>query len=303
MKNNLKQFVALLCSAVLILHFVHIGAVSLNAQTSFEIPMPVASGTRVSRNNNAEIDYSNVRDGYVMVRFLQRTNLAVRVIITGPGDTRYQYNLNTDGRWEVFPLTSGNGQYSISVFTQVEGSRFALAHRVNVNVTLVNEFAPFLRPNQFVNFNRTSRVVTVAADVTRGSTNVIDSISRVFNFVVDNIEYDFELAANVRSGYVPNLDQVLQRRRGICFDYASLMTAMLRSQGIPTQLVIGYVGTVFHAWISVYSTETGWINDAIWFDGAAWRIMDPTFASTANSGAEAARFVGTGANHRATQFH
>ena len=303
MKNNLKRIIALLFSAALILHFVHMDAVQVNANAAFTIPVPVASGTNQSRNNNAEIDYSNVRDGYVMIRFLQRTNLQVRVIIIGPNDVRYQYNLRTDGQWEVFPLTAGNGQYSISVFTQIEGSRFSLAHRVDANVTLVDQFAPFLRSNQFVSFNQNSQVVSLAADVTRGSANVIDSIGRVFNWVVDNIEYDFELAANVRSGYVPNLDQVLQRRRGICFDYASLMTAMLRSQGIPTQLVIGYVGTVFHAWISVYSPETGWINNVIEIRGNQWRVMDPTFASTANQSAEVIQFIGTGTNHRPTHFH
>ena len=41
---------------------------------------------------------------------------------------------------------------------------------------------------------------------------------------------------------LPSVDETLKTKKGICFDYAALMTAMLRSQGIPTKLEIGYQG-------------------------------------------------------------
>ena len=305
MKTTMRSKVVLIALVL----FVGLGSIALESVyasfigSTFAVLVPTASGVNVSANAQAEIDYSNASDGYVKIRFLQQTTASVRVIITGPGGERYQYRLNTDGRWEVFPLSVGSGAYTIGVFEQIQGNRFAQANSTTINVQLVDEFAPFLRPNQLVNFNASSRAVAVANDLVRGSTSVLDSVSRVFNFVIENIEYDFELAATVTSGYVPDIDQVLARGRGICFDYASLMTAMLRSQGIPTQLVIGYAGDIFHAWISVYSPETGWINEVIRFDGNEWRVMDPTFASTGNQSEEVMQFIGTGANHNPTHFH
>ena len=59
--------------------------------------------------------------------------------------------------------------------------------------------------------------------------------------------------------------KTLRTGRGICFDYASLTAAMLRSQNIPARLEIGYSGDVYHAWISVYTEETGWIDRLIEF--------------------------------------
>ncbi len=35
------------------------------------------------------------------------------------------------------------------------------------------------------------------------------------------------------------------------------MTAMLRSQGIPTKLEIGYSGEAYHAWISTWIDGVG----------------------------------------------
>ena len=68
-----------------------------------------------------------------------------------------------------------------------------------------------------------------------------------------------------------------------CFDYASVMATMLRSQRIPTRLEVGYMGEEYHAWISIYIENVGWVNGIIEFDGKEWNLMDPTFASTSGS--------------------
>ena len=85
------------------------------------------------------------------------------------------------------------------------------------------------------------------------------------------------------TGYLPVVDEVYKSNTGICFDYAAVMATMLRSQGIPTRLEVGYMGEEYHAWISVYTEDTGWINGVIVFDGTSWCLLDPTFASTSQS--------------------
>jgi transglutaminase-like putative cysteine protease len=100
------------------------------------------------------------------------------------------------------------------------------------------------------------------------------------------------------------LDYVLQIRTGICLDYASVMTAMLRAQDIPTKLVFGYVeGNIYHAWIDVYVDEVGWVNGVIRFDGTSWIRMDPTFASSQGSkNKDLAEFVGSGSNYQSMHY-
>ena len=119
----------------------------------------------------------------------------------------------------------------------------------------------------------------------------------VYDYVVTNLTYDRQKAATVQSGYLPVLDTVLAEKKGICFDYASLMTGMLRSQGVPCKLVVGYAGTAYHAWINVWSEETGWIDGAIYFDGTSWQRMDPTFASTGKQSAKIMAYIGDGKNY------
>ena len=69
--------------------------------------VPVASGTQTKENSKAVIDYSNTKDGYVMVKYTASTSKRLKAQLKGP-TTTYTYNI-TAGEWETFPLSDGNG--------------------------------------------------------------------------------------------------------------------------------------------------------------------------------------------------
>lgn len=261
-----------------------------------DILEPVASGVAVQENEKAIIDYSNVKDGYVMVKYTAETEKRLKARVYGP-TTTYSYNISP-GEWEVFPISDGNGDYQIAVYKQTEGTSYATEQSVDLTIELEDEFAPFLRPNQYVDYGVAPETVKKAAYLTAGKTETLDKVQAVYDYVVNALTYDKELAENVKSGYLPVLDEVLAARKGICFDYAALMTGMLRSQSIPCKLVVGYAGDAYHAWISVYSEKDGWIDGAIYFDGTTWKRMDPTFASSANKSSAIMKYIGDGENYQ-----
>ena len=270
------------------------------------IPYPTAPGTNTKSNAKAVIDFTNAADGYVMIKYANAVTKKLKVRITGPTGTIYDYNLKQDATWEVFPLSDGNGSYTIGVFENTEGNKYSTTITHTLTVSLKDEFAPFLRPNQYVNFKADSQTVKKAGELVAGKTGLTDRVKAVYEFVVKTLTYDKDFAAQVsagqHAGYVPNVDSVLSKGKGICFDYAALMAAMLRSQGIPTRLVIGYAGTAYHAWIDVFSESEGWINSFIFFDGKDWKLMDPTFASTGGDSG-AANFVGDGSSYSAKYLY
>ena len=264
---------------------------------------PSASGTVTYGNQKADIDASNTDDGYVMIRYLG-SNSKVKIQITGPSGVTYTYNVTTPGSYEVFPLSDGSGTYKIGIYENTSGKKYAVAYSLSsLSVSLRDSFAPFLRANQYVNYTKSSKCVSLAAQLCAGTTDTLEKISAVYTYVINNISYDYNLAANVKSGYLPDLDSVLRTGKGICFDYAALMTAMLRSQGIPTKLVVGYSGQTYHAWINTYSDEEGWMDAVIYFDGTRWKLMDPTYASTGKSDAAIMEYIGNGANYTAKYLY
>ena len=271
-------------------------AVALAASAAIPDTMqPVASGTQVKKSDKAVIDYSNTRDGYVMVQYTASTSKRLKAQVKGP-TTTYTYNL-TAGEWEVFPLSNGNGSYQVIVYENISGTKYSTVTSVSFQVTLTDEFAPFLRPNQYVDYGVAPKTVAKAAELTAGKTDPLAKVQAIYEFVVKNLTYDKQLAATVQSGYLPVLDTVLAKKTGICFDYAALMTGMLRSQGVPCKLVVGYAGTAYHAWISVWSEKTGWVEGVIYFDGTSWQRMDPTFASSGKQSASIMQYIGDGKNY------
>lgn len=242
---------------------------------------PEAPGEAESRCDVAVVDYSNAEDGYIMVCHFGETDSRLKVLLKGP-KTTYKYDL-PQGSWAVFPLSDGDGCYQAGVYRNTYGTKYALVMSADFTVTMTDPFGPFLRPNQFVNYQDAPETVALGAQLCAGMENSLDKVAAVYDYVVANLTYDEEKAATVQSGYLPVTDEILAMGKGICFDYAAVMTSMLRSQGIPCKLVVGYAGSTYHAWISVWVEEIGWIYGAIYFDGQEWKRMDPTFASSAET--------------------
>ena len=256
-----------------------------------------AVGVKVLSNAKAVVDISNLAEGFVMVKYTGGKNAKIKVQIQKSGDVAYTYDLNSAGNLETFPLTSGDGNYTIKVMENVSGNKYSQAYSGTFTLKLRDAFLPFLYSNQFVNYTSTSKAVTVAQDITKNDKTTLEKVQHIYSYVVNNLTYDYKLAETVASGYLPNVDAVLAAKKGICFDYSALMCAMLRSQDVPTKLMIGYAGEVYHAWISVYIENVGWVDQLIYFDGKNWSLMDPTFISSSKNSKDAQAFVSNTKNY------
>jgi hypothetical protein len=240
---------------------------------------PQASGTDVLGDDIIQVDVSNGSQGYIMaVYYGDMENALVQVM--GSDANEYRYYLNTSGEYVVIPLVLGSDSYQIVAYEKVQDSKYTFVWKETLEVQMKDENLTFLYPNQYVNFNAQTKAVAKAEELTKGMDNEVSTVSAIYTYVIDNIDYDEEKSETVESGYLPDVDETLKTGKGICFDYAALMTAMLRSRGIPTKLEIGYTGDVYHAWISTYLCDKGWVDNIIEFNGESWRLMDPTFAST-----------------------
>lgn len=256
--------------------------------------VPVASGYTLYSNSLATIDASNAHEGYIMVNYTG-VNPKVKLQITGPNSVTYTYNLYKG--YEAFPLSAGNGNYKVAVYENVTGNQYSTAISKTFPVTITNTFGPNLYPNQYVDFTIDSLVVAKAMELSENCTNDLEVVTKIYNYITTNMTYDHHKAATVQSGYTSNVDYILECGTGICLDYAAVMTSMLRSQNIPTRLEVGYAGTAYHAWISTYITDVGWVNGIIQFDGVSWSLMDPTFAANSSETALKA-FIGNGSNYQ-----
>lgn len=256
--------------------------------------VPIADGLVETHNDIASIDYSHASEGYIMARYTGPSP-KVKLQIKGEGVITYTYNL-VSNEYEAFPLSAGSTKYDILILENISGTSYLTCLTKSIDVTLDNEFGPYLYPNQYCMFTEDNKTVEKAIELASSADTDLDVVANVYNYIIKNIVYDYDKAETVPSGYTTDVDEILDSGTGICLDYAAVMASMLRSQRIPTRLEVGYVGDAYHAWISTYITDIGWVNGIVKFDGKDWELMDPTFA--ANSGEKELReFIGDGSSY------
>jgi len=226
----------------------------------------------------------------------------LRVIIDYPDEISYTYPLKNDGTWEIFPFSSGDGKYTIQIFEQLVDTKYYLALGTETQIALDSEFAQFIQPNKHVDFGNSTIAIETATTLVEDTYTDLEKVEILYNFVINNFTYDYELAETVQDGYLTNLDDFWEKKSGICLDYATLLTSMLRSQGIPAKLVIGDVRDrqqSLHAWTSVFIEESGRIKNGPHSTGNTWVLLDPTFVQNADNIRKVLRFVRNEANYHA----
>lgn len=263
-----------------------------------------ADSKKLSKNSDGSviIDYAAADKGIVSVSASISGNPKMAVIVTTPSGSQYKYfYTHTDGTWDDFILCEGSGTYKATVYKNISGTSYSTLHSYSFKANITDSLSPFLRPNFYVSYNSSTKCIQTAATLCAGLTTELKKVEAIYYYVVNNYSYDYNKAATVQSGYRPDLDNIYNIKMGICFDYASMMVAMLRSQGVPSKMIHGYIKDgSYHAWINVYTAEAGWVEAVIYFNGDSWKLMDPTFASTGGNSRSTLDYINNPANYTAS---
>lgn len=198
------------------------------------------------------LDTSKLSQGVITVSYDVPADKRIKLMIA-KDDSSYNYNLYSNVASENFPLQQGNGTYKVSVLENTSGNKYKVVASESVTLQLSNPNAVYLSSVQNVKWSPSDKAVLKATQLTAGLKTDEQKVKAIYNYIVSNVKYDYTLASNVTTDYIPNNDNTLVTKKGICYDYSSLFATMLRSQGIPTKLVMGNTSYVssYHAWNEV----------------------------------------------------
>jgi len=229
------------------------------------------------------VDLSHTDAGCVAAAFSAARRLKFQVVGEKGVCT---YDMASDGTQSVFPLLMGDGAYRFRILENVTGDRYAEVYAAKASVTLTDALQPFLHPNEYVNYTASSACVRAAKTLAPDSADSAEIAAAAGAYIREHVSYDAEKAASVGAGYLPDPDATLETGRGICFDYASLAAAMLRSRGIPAKIVVGRVGPegLYHAWNEFYAFSDGEIEEGYTVSAGTWNRIDLTCASAVPGG-------------------
>ena len=267
--------------------------------TSYDIPEykeAVFSVDAAEGNEETAIDVSHISEGYFGVWSESDARLKLQV---KKDELTFTYDL-VYGKIDFFPLQDGDGEYFIRVMKNIEDTKYFELFSVTVDVHLNDEFTPFLYAGQYADYTEASECVKLARSMAEKAADVHDLIAQVYDYVSGNVVYDYDKADDITEkkilAYIPAPDDTLKTGKGICFDYASLAASMLRSQGVPTKIIFGYVSLeepVYHAWNMFYTEDEGWVTVEFKTDPKKWNRMDLTFIANGSDDS----FIGDGTNY------
>lgn len=212
------------------------------------------------------VDTEMTQMGVVAISYNSSARLKVTVEKSGK---RVTYDLRNDGKTEYYPLQLGEGSYKVSVLENIGGTKYKSVQSKTVNLEMDDANKVYLASVQNINWNRDMKAIKKAEELTKGLKTDKEKINAIYQYLISNISYDYNKLKTLSSTYLPNIDETLEKKTGICYDYSSTFAAMLRSQGIPAKLVKGYstaTGETYHAWNEVYLSDAG-----------KWIIVDTTY--------------------------
>ncbi|MGO0059105.1 transglutaminase-like domain-containing protein [Brevibacillus fluminis] len=208
---------------------------------------------------NSRIDAGEADRGIVKVQDDPAKKAKEAVIISKDGQ-RYYYNMNANNR---FPLQLGDGTYTVSVVENVAGNKYKMVEKKEVVLAGANEQAVFLQPIQMIYWNDSMQAIAKAKELTKAAKSDKEKIEAIYRYLITNYSYDYPKAETLANDYIPSIEATWASKKGICYDFASMFAAMLRSQGIPAKLMMGRKNDVtqYHAWNEVYIKETNqWVT-------------------------------------------
>lgn len=126
---------------------------------------------------------------------------------------------------------------------------------------VAGEMAPWLGPEQFIESDA-AEIVLLARKLHRG--NDVETVRAAYQWVMNELQYEGYVAQDRGALYAA------RTRTGDCTEYAALLVALLRANGIPARLLGGFVvdqdallrSVDYHNWAEVCID-------------ARWHIVDP----------------------------
>ncbi len=151
-----------------------------------------------------------------------------------------------------------------------EREKFPYGSSLNnsTNNNLLEKFRDYIVSSKHVVI--TPEIWRTAIDIREDTDDIYQIAYKIMSYIFQTFDYDTE-ATDVRT----NSDKAFNLKKGVCQDYAHVMTSICRSLKIPTRYVSGYIyesdrniliGTgATHAWVEVYIPSKN-----------CWYGLDPT---------------------------
>jgi transglutaminase-like putative cysteine protease len=207
-------------------------------------------------------------------------------LIPGPARYRYEVMLEPTERYDLLvldlPLQAPAGSHLDRRLTAVSEEPVNNLLRYEGNSSPGAHFDLEISPRQreralLLPPGRDPRTVAMAQQWRRETPDPIQLTNRFLQWMRRDFKYTISAPP---VGFNATDEFLFTTRLGFCQHFSSAYAVFMRSAGVPTRVVTGYVGGHYNAlgdyWLLRNKDAHAWTE--VWFDGLGWVRVDPTAA-------------------------
>jgi transglutaminase-like putative cysteine protease len=141
---------------------------------------------------------------------------------------------------------------------EIESTTVAdLAHEKQNSVMLLRLCYPEV-------IKKENEIYAILNEIDYTNKSIIEIAQQCNEYIFNNFTYSKGIT-NIET----TIDEILEIRKGVCQDFAHVLLQLLRTAGIPSRYVSGYICPnesglrgegATHAWVEIYSPNQGWLG-------------------------------------------
>jgi transglutaminase-like putative cysteine protease len=205
-------------------------------------------------------DLGESDDGVVVINYPIKSEVRYKVLLK-KDDTKYYYDMTEETI--RLPLQMGEGVYELAILENVSGTTYSYVLETSFKIDAINQEALNLNSHSIINWSDEDEAIVFLDELVSDDMSEMEKVSAVHDYLTKALSYDVHKFDSIQGAYIPDIDETFLTQMGICYDFSSLLAAMLRSEGIQTKLIMGYRAdtSVYHAWNEVLIEDEWQIID------------------------------------------
>jgi len=298
---------------------VDLGQITVDGYASYQDMVPTEEQIQMSQttagvytNKYVKINTNTANKGYIEVEYLDANGYDITVSMRSNKKNAngnlagWEYRSSKKGKCKInAALTYGNAAYTVTVTSTMKNEstgveRVSKKATLTINLPNVSSTGAFLLSTGEVIYDSNMMFIKKASEISATCKDDFEKVSKIYDWLTQYIQYQV-VEDTIQGDYICDLNKIYNRKTGVCYDYAVVLAAMLRSQGIPCKVVFGrYTDSTSgdgHVWNEVYIAKSGSItSNELSITGNKWCTLDPTL-SHVNSGQSAIDFMNNASNY------
>lgn len=254
------------------------GEIETLVKALVKAPEATTDPAKVNKTSYGTVNWNTASQGYIT---FTATGASRILYLQGPNGIQATAEAK-NGETIKIALVDGTGKYQYGIGTRTQGKNYLVSYKNSFTVDAMDtDLGPYLVSTAWGDYANAPKATAKAAELWNKDKTQLENVKAIAEWVAHTMNYDKKLKQGSSSFYV-NPDSVIENGGGVCNEFSKLLSAMLRSQGVPAYYQVGQDtedASKTHAWVRAWVELENYEKDGKVYSKGAWVTIEATSGS------------------------